>query len=253
MHTLTRMRMTTETDSPPGASGGSDSAPNLAFLTSLQLSDTFFPTGLYTLSHGLESFVQARLVSKSNLVELLLDYLESVLGSADTVAVSLAHRATEDRDILRLMEIDRQLFLMKLAREARESSRRVGKRILTTAIALNPNSLLEEYRAAVERAVSPGNSAVALGAVTATLHIARREAMLIELYTFTASVLGAAMRLIRLDHEEAQRMLTQLKPRMIQVVQENQEKGLQDMRAFAPLIDIMGMEHERARIRLFIS
>ncbi len=247
------MSITTETDIPAGADGRSDSAPSLAFLTSLQLSDTFFPTGLYTLSHGLESFVQARLVSKPNLEELLLDYLENILGPADGVALSQAHRATEERNLRRLMEIDRHLFLMKLVREARDSSRRVGKRILTTAIVINPNSLLEDYRAAVEAGASPGNSAVALGAVTATLHIARREAMLIELYTFTASVLGAAMRLIRLDHEEAQRILTRLKPCMVQVVQENQGKGLQDMRAFAPLIDIMGMEHERARIRLFIS
>jgi urease accessory protein len=30
----------------------------LALLRALQLADSFFPSGLYTLSHGLESFVQ---------------------------------------------------------------------------------------------------------------------------------------------------------------------------------------------------
>jgi len=99
--------------------------------------------------------------------------------------------------------------------------------------------------------------------------------MLIELYTFATSILGAAMRLVRLDHEEAQLILAQLQPLMIRVVQddheeaqlilaqlrplmvrvvqENIDKGLQEMRAFAPLIDIMGAVHERARVRLFIS
>ncbi len=226
---------------------------DLAFLSALQLSDTFFPTGLYTLSHGLEAFVQAGLVSKAEVEALLRDYLESVLGPADGVAISHAHRATEGRDLGRLMEIDRRLFALKLVREPREASRRVGKRMLTTAVKLSPDPLLKDYWAAVGAGTCPGNSAVALGAVTATLGVARREAMLIAFYTFTAGVLGAAMRLIRLDHEEAQLILAGLGHVMVRVVEENIDKGLQEMRAFAPLIDIMGAVHERARVRLFIS
>jgi urease accessory protein len=125
--------------------------------------------------------------------------------------------------------------------------------MLTTAVKLNPDPLLKDYWVAVGAGACPGNSAVALGAVTATLRIARREAMLIGFYTFTAGVLGAAMRLIRLDHEEAQLILARLRHLMVRVVQENIDKGLQEMRAFAPLIDIMGAMHERARVRLFIS
>jgi urease accessory protein len=226
---------------------------NEEFLSALQLSDTFFPTGLYTLSHGLESFVQAGLVSKTGLEALLVDYLENVLGPADGAALSHAHRAAEAQDLARLLEMDRLLFALKLVREAREASRRVGKRILTTVVALKPERLLADYRAAVEAGTSPGNAAVALGAVAASLGIGRKEAILIEFYTFTTSVLGAAMRLIRLDHEEAQLVLSRLKPVMLRVAQENMDRSLQDMRAFAPLIDIMGMAHERAPIRLFIS
>jgi len=223
------------------------------FLSALQLSDTFFPTGLYTLSHGFEAFVQAGLVTKADVEALLRDYLENVLGPADGVALSHAHRATDEGDLGRLTEIDRRLLAMKLVREARESSRRVGKRILTTALALVPTRLLADYRAAVEAGACPGTAAVALGAAAAALGIGRREAILMELYTFTTSLLGAAMRLIRLDHEEAQRILARLKPLMVQVAEENLDRSLQEMRAFAPLIDIMGMAHERASIRLFIS
>lgn len=247
------MSTTPEAEIPSGAEGPSARASGVEFLNALQLSDSFFPTGLYTLSHGFEAFVQARLVSKAEVEVLLRDYLENVLGPADAVALSRAHRATQGRDLGRLMEIDRRLFAMKLVREARESSRRVGRRILTTVVKLNPDGLLEDYRAAVDAGTCPGNSAVALGASAATLGIGRREAMLIELYTFTASILGAAIRLIRLDHEEAQFILARLKPLMVQVVQANMDKDLEGMRAFAPLIDIMGMAHERAPIRLFIS
>jgi len=247
------MGTTTEGGPPPAAEGSPARVPGVEFLSALQLSDTFFPTGLYTLSHGFEAFVQAGLVTKADVEALLRDYLENVLGPADGVALSHAHRATDEGDLGRLTEIDRRLLAMKLVREARESSRRVGKRILTTALALVPTRLLADYRAAVEAGACPGTAAVALGAAAAALGIGRREAILMELYTFTTSLLGAAMRLIRLDHEEAQRILARLKPLMVQVAEENLDRSLQEMRAFAPLIDIMGMAHERASIRLFIS
>ena len=243
----------TEAGAPSGGEGPPARTSAVEFLSALQLSDTFFPTGLYTLSHGFEAFVQAGLASKADVEALLRDYLENVLGPADGVALSHAHRAAEARDLERLLEIDRRLFALKLVREAREASRRVGKRILTTVIALKPERLLTDYRAAVEAGACPGNAAVALGAAAATLGIPRQEAVLIELYTFTTSLLGAAMRLIRLDHEEAQLILSRLKRVMLRVAQENMDRSLQEMRAFAPLIDIMGMAHERARTRLFIS
>ncbi len=247
------MGTTTESGTPPPAGGASARSSGVEFLTALQLSDSFFPTGMYTLSHGLEAFVQAGLIAKGNLETLLQDYLENLLGPADGVALSRAHQAIEDRDLRRLMEIDRHLFAMKLVREAREASRRVGKRIVTTACHLTPNGHLEDFRTAIDAGASPGTSAVALGAVAAAFGIGRKEAMLIQLYGFTASLLGAAMRLIRLGHEEAQAILGRLRPQIVRVVQENMEKSLEEMRAFAPLIDIMGMAHERARIRLFIS
>ncbi len=247
------MSTTTEADIPFGAVGPSARTSGVEFLNALQVSDSFFPTGLYTLSHGFEAFAQAGLTSKEDLEALVRDYLENVLGPADGVALSHAHRAAEGRDLGRLLEVDRRLLAMKLIRETREASRRVGRRILTTAIALNPDTLLVEYRLAVDAGACPGNAAVVLGAVAAALGIARREALLIELYTFSTSLLGAAMRLIRLDHEEAQRILARLKPVMVRVAEENLDRSPSEMRAFAPLIDIMGMAHERARIRLFIS
>ncbi len=247
------MSITTDSGTPPPGKGPSARSSPVEFLSALQLSDSFFPTGMYTLSHGLEAFVQTGLVSKAGVEALLLDYLENVVGPADAVALSLAHQATEVRDLMRLMEIDRRLFAMKLVKEAREASRRVGKRIVTTAVQLTPNGHLEDFRAAMDAGACPGTSAVALGAVAATFGIGREEAMLIQLYGFTASLLGAAMRLIRLGHDEAQGILARLKPQMVRVAQDNMTKGLEEMHAFAPLIDIMGMAHERAHIRLFIS
>jgi len=40
---------------------------------------------------------------------------------------------------------------------------------------------------------------------------------------------------------------------MVRVAEENMDRSPSEMRAFAPLIDIMGMAHERASIRMFIT
>ena len=103
------MSITAEAEISSGAEGPSARASGVEFLNALQLSDSFFPTGLYTLSHGFEAFVQAGLASKEDLEALLRDYLENVLGPADGVALSHAHRAVEGRDLGRLLEVDRRL------------------------------------------------------------------------------------------------------------------------------------------------
>jgi urease accessory protein len=225
----------------------------LAFLRAVQLGDSFFPSGLYTLSHGLESFVQAGLVAPGDVEPLLLDYLEQVVGPGDAVALAHAHGATERGDLARLAEVDYRLFAMKLVREAREASCRVGKRLLGTVVGLSADLRIAEYRSWVDCGRCPGTAAVALGAAAASLGIGKREAMLLELYTFATSFLGAALRLIRFDHLEAQRILARAAATMLRLVEENAERNLGEMRAFAPWIDLMGMAHERAEVRLFVS
>ena len=219
----------------------------------MQLCDSFFPSGLYTLSHGLESFVQAGLAGPGDLEPLLLDYLEHLVGPGDAVAVAHAHEATATGDLARLAEVDRRLFALKLAREAREASCRVGRRLLGTLAHLTADARITEYRSRVDGGVCPGTAAVALGAGAASLGIGRREAMLMELYTFATSFLGAALRLVRLDHLEAQGILARAAAPMLRLVDEHAERALEEMHGFAPWIDVMTMSHERADLRLFVS
>lgn len=226
----------------------------IPFLSALQLADTFFPTGLYTLSHGLEAFIQEGLVkSPEEVEELLQDYLSHQVGPSDGVAVAKAWEAALKKDLDFLLEVDRRLLAMKLVREFGEASTRSGRQLLSVTANFIPDRFLLRYRTAINEKRSPGNFATALGVVARMLGLTKAEAMMIELYSFTTSFLGAAMRLIRLPHDEVQAFLHRLKPLMAQVVEANREKALEEMRAFAPFIDLMGMKHQRSRIRLFIS
>jgi urease accessory protein len=223
-----------------------------AFLSALQLADASFPTGLYTQSHGLESFVQRGVVTdRAALAALLETYLVHQIGPADGVALSCAHAAAGDlRSVAR---IDQRLSATKLIRESREASRKTGQRVLALAADIFGSSRLVAYRDIATADPGLGNYAVVLGLVTGAVGVGRQEAMAIELYSFATGFLGAGMRLSVVNHEEVQAVLHAIKPLITRVVEENWEKGYQEISTSLPEADIMGMIHERAVVRLFVS
>src|SRR3990172_11794004 len=70
------------------------------FASALQISDSFFPVGMYNFSHSLESFVQMELVKDLDDLSLLLnDILIHQIAPADCVALVNAYRAAEKSDL----------------------------------------------------------------------------------------------------------------------------------------------------------
>jgi urease accessory protein len=226
----------------------------LAFLGALQLADSSFPSGLYTLSHGLESFVQLEWVSSpAELQGLLEDYVIEVVGTADGVATAEAVRAAARKDIATVVAVDEQLRSTKLAYETGLCSCRAGKGLLRLAPSLSEEPSVREYAGLVEADRAPGNYAVALGVLAASWGLRPLDAALVELYSFVTGFLGAALRILRLDHVRAQQVLHELKPLLVQVAREAATTPYREMRSFAPAVDVMQMRHERAPVRLFAS
>lgn len=224
-----------------------------AFLGSLQLADSFFPSGLYTLSYGLEAFAQAGLLEPADLEGLLTDYLRHGVGPADGAALACAHRATETGEPEIAAEADLRLTAVKLSREARENSQRTGRQLLKTAVQVFGGDVLSAYAERLRRGVIPANHAVTLGLTMAVLGIQRERALAGELYAFASSAIGSAVRLAIIDHRFAQAVLHALKPVIAEVARIHCESRVQDIASSTPLIDIMAMRHERAELRLFVS
>jgi urease accessory protein len=224
-----------------------------AFLTSLQLTDSFFPSGLYTLSHGLEAFAQAGLIKAENLELLLIDHLRHNVGPADGAALACAHRAVTTRHLEMAAEADLRLSAVKLPKEARTGSQRVGRQLLKTAVQVFRNERVGEYLERAKSSLLPCNHAVVLGLITASHDIERHQAITGELYAFVSGALSAAVRLAVIDHLFAQAVLHRLKPIIAEVALSQSESSVQDIASSSPLIDIMAMQHERAQLRLFVS
>ncbi|HET7094381.1 MAG TPA: urease accessory UreF family protein [Thermomicrobiales bacterium] len=223
----------------------------LPFLSSLQLADSLFPSGLYTLSHGLEAYAQADGFDVEMLAPLLTDLLQCGVGPSDGVALACAHRAATGGDLDLATRADRRLAAVKLVREAREASRRTGRQLLSLSGEIVGGEILAAYAARVKAGDAPGNHAVVLGLTMAALAIPREQAIAGELYAFAAGCVAAAVRLALIDHRRGQALLHNLRPVIAAVACESGGKDVADIASCAPLAEIMGMRHEAAEIRLF--
>ncbi|WP_123537931.1 urease accessory protein UreF [Halosimplex salinum] len=225
-----------------------------ATLESLRLADSALPVGTDSVSYALEQFVATdRVADAEDLRALVETVLRRQHGRADLVALRAAHVAAADGDLDAVEVADRRLTAVTLPAEFRESAERTGERLLTLQRDLRDDDLLEAYGSTVDAGDAPGNYAVALGVVTALAEVPVREACLLACHEFATAQLGAAQRLLRLGHTDVQRVLDDLRPAMVDAVEESADRALDDMTPFAPLVDVCSAEHERADRRLFLS
>ena len=230
-----------------------------ALLAVLQLSDSGFPSGRYTLSHGLEAFAHEGLLetpcAPDALAALLGDCIRFGVGPSDGIALACAHRAVDADggvDVELLMRADRRLSAVKLAREVREASTRTGRALLAAAPAA-AGVRMDGYADLVDVGYAPGNHAVVLGLLSAMLGVLRVDAVAGELSAYSTGWVAAAVRLGLTDHLTAQFVLRRVRPVLAEAAGRAVFGDVADISSCTPLPDVMSMRHERAEVRLFSS
>jgi len=235
--------------------------PRLASLLSLlQLSDSAFPSGRYTLSYGLETLVQSgRLpvpAETSTLTALLGDSIRFAAAPSDGAALACAHRAVGadgDVDLDLVVRVDARLTAVKLPREARDASARTGRAVLGTATAAIGGTALHDYTEFVKAGRAGGNHAVVVGLLSAQLGMPRLEAVAGELYAFSSSWVAAADRLGLVDHRRAQAVLHRSRDLIADAALRVVDREVNQILSCTPLLDVIAMRHEQAELRLFAT
>ena len=187
-------------------------------LSLMQLSDSFFPSGLYTMSNGLETFFDEKRVSSQNDISDFLEIiLEQQLGPADSVALSNAYDCAKNDDILGIIKCDNILNSMKLIQESRAASCRAGSQMIKCISAIFSNDLLKTYSEKISKNESPGTHPVVLGVCSFVMGIKKEQTKQMMMYGFCVSVTGAALRLGLIDHIQSQKILHEIKPKIQQI------------------------------------
>src|SRR5687768_6923043 len=225
-----------------------------AELSMLQLSDSFFPTGMYSMSNGLEAiFYSGKKMKADELRELIATLLQYQIGPADCTALGNAYEQAAKFNLPELLEVDKAIFSMKLVQEIRDASIRSGTQLVRCIRSFSNNKILCQYEDAIRSGRVFEPYPVALPVVANVFLITKEKAALIMLYSFSVSIVGAALRLGMLQHFDGQKVIDELKPTILKVIKENINRPPEGIWQFAPSTDIIQISHERMNSKMFIT
>ncbi|MDW0146768.1 MAG: urease accessory UreF family protein [Nitrososphaeraceae archaeon] len=220
----------------------------------LQMSDSFFPTGLYATSNGLESLSQIKKLKRKDISRFITIQLRQVIGPSDCTALGNAYESCRKRDFASLLTADKSLYFMRMVEETRSASVRSGNQLLKCVSSFTKyKKVLRVYQNAISNGNATGVYPVSLGVATWALDIPKNKAGLILFYGFAVSVIGAALRLGILEHLESQQIIHELRPIILESIMKNIERPISNMWQFAPGLDILQMKHEMMDSKMFIT
>jgi urease accessory protein len=221
--------------------------------TLLQFGDSMFPIGSFSFSNALESAVQQGVVSDVATLRSFVRTSTYRAATSDGIALLEAHRAATDAQTDRLESADREVMARKLNEEMRIQSVRTGKKLIEVAVAVLSSPLLRQWLGLVKQGLSPGTYPVGLGVVGAELGLDEFDSFAIHQYGAAMTILGAALRLMKVDHLDTQAILFEVNRECDLQYLEVAAATLDDMASFAPMTDVLAAAHVHAEVRMFMN
>jgi urease accessory protein len=229
-------------------------APGIpATLALLQFGDSMFPIGAFAFSGGLESAVRHGVVrDRAGLAEFT-GTVTHLAATGDGVAVLAGYRGAAAGQLSRIRDADEAVALRKLSEETRTMTVRMGRKLAEAASRIVGDSMLDKRlrQAATDRV--PITYPVALGALFAGLGLSEQDAFATHQYGVAAMVLGAAVRLMRVDHLDTQAILYAVGASAAQEYRRAATAHLDDMATFGPVLDVLAAAHVHAHVRMFMN
>jgi urease accessory protein len=216
---------------------------NTTLLSLLQLSDPALPIGGYAHSWGLETYVQEGVVNDTiTAAEYVRQMLSTPLHYTDAALVALSYGATRPPDAERLLELDALCEAVKLPREIREGSRKLGARLLKIfgGIGAVPTPALTHYP-------------IVFGYCAAMLDIPLQEALTGFYYNAAAGIVTNCVKLIPIGQQNGQQLLFSLHPLIQQLVEKSLHPDADLIGLCCAGLDIRCMQHEQLYSRLYMS
>jgi len=221
----------------------------------LQLSDSFFPTGIFATSNGLEFlFKEKKIHGIIDILGIIKINIVSQLGPTDCVALANVFDSTRNNDFDKIVEIDSLVFATKQVKEIRDASVRSGGQLIKCMREfVKDDKILNQYQSNIIQNKVHGIFSVAFAISCNALKIKKEKCMMMLLHGFTVGMVGAALRLGLITHFEGQKIIHSIKPIIIDTIMINSNRSLSEMWQFAPQIDIAQMNHEKMYSKMFIT
>ena len=214
----------------------------------LQLNDSTFPIGAYTLSWGLETFVQQKVIydSQSALAFLKSD-IESNFLTSELLPVRLAYEYAEKGEWEKVFEFDQIYNAAKNAREIRVGSKKIAARFFKTV------SLWQKDNPDFFSLEKVTHFPVIYGAYCALRKIKKEACLEVFLYSQFSARVTTLVKLIPLSQNEGQKILHSLFDEFAKLLCAVETFAEEDLCRSSPSVEISGMQHEYLYTRLYMS
>ncbi len=226
-----------------------------AWLVSLlQAGDSFYPTGSYAHSFGLEGLVQENVIcDRATLREFIFRSALPALRHVELPLAAQAWGAFAGEDWKSIAELCVLSSALKSAREARLASENIGRQRAELVSSLHASPLAQEFLRRATAANWPHSAAVS-AALEGRVSGAPRTAVLAGVcYASLASLLSAAMKILRLGQNGAQSLLSEALTATSPLITAAEHTPRDEIGWFNPWLDIAAARHETADARMFIS
>lgn len=223
-------------------------------LALMQLSDSFFPSGSYTLSHGLESLISSGQVrSSTDFRQFLRILLHYKISSSDLVALVYAYRASQAENITEIQHADRYLFAQTVIQTARSAQQKSGLALLMVARTTWSDAQLETLHDLVQTDEIYCLHPIVFAVVSRAANLSQSDAVFAFLHSFVTGLSGAAIRLGAIGHIQAQVILKQISSDLESAAERVDRSNLDEICSCTPAIDIAQMQHQRLPFKLFAN
>lgn len=220
----------------------------------LQLGDTFYPTGSYAHSFGLEGLVAEGVVrDRETLRQFLITSALPALRQAELPLVIHGWNALGLPEWTRVAELSRLSSALKSAREARFAADNIGRQRVELVAKLRGHPLAVEFLQRSQAEGWPFSPALAAALEARVLGAPLEAAQASVFYANIAGLLAAAMKLLRLGQNGCQTLLTEMLGHAGEAMAAAQQVPAEEIGWFNPWLDIAAARHEHADARLFIS
>lgn len=218
----------------------------------MQIAGGTFPSGGFSQSWGLETYVANGTVTDENsFLEFTESYLRSTLALCEGPIVHRACQLSVDWDREKIEELENLSRAVKVTKESRESSLRMGKAFLRILADLTGDEKLPQAR----RLCGPEGITypVIYGLVCARLGLDMEKTMESFVFSTVNALVQSAVKLVPLGNKQAQKILFALYPQMEETVKTALRTPVDEISNFCPGIDIASILHESLPTRLYMS